>query len=851
MRACLRSSLMVLLLCGVVPGVCLAAGTPTLGVWPAGGVFASNVPVVITASFPVVRFTVDGSEVTSNALLYAGPVVVSNSCLLLARGFSSNGIAGEMVAEAFSLLDTNLPDFRSNLPLVLIDSFGRLITSGTNIGAAVRVIDAGTNGVTSLLGPAAFSGRAGVKLRGYSSLRYPKKSFAVETRDAAGEEAKTPLLGLPKESDWVLYAPYMDKSLMRDVLAYEWSNQMGRYASRTRFVEVFVNESTNRLGRAHYAGVYVLAEKVKRGEHRVSLQKLAPTNNIEPEISGGYIFKKDHLDEVEGKDAAVAALATAQAAPPPTKVPKGWHRNGFPTGLGGFPANPAGFEAVWFEPPDTNTVVGTNVVAVTNVAWFTNLFPMTTVTVTTNIRAVRTFAWTTNVLPVTNLTMLTNVLTGTNLVSLTNVATMTNLAAVPNVAPFTGQVVFTNRVSFTNVAMFTNVTVTTNLASLTNITLTTNVVTLAVVGSQTNLVSVTNVATVAGVLAVTNVAWLTNLTVATTVDMPVPPSPVPRPAPLLALLVQSGQGFVSSRTNTFFFVEPKAERISAEQRAWLSNYVNRFETALHGPDFRDPTNGYAAFIDADSFIDHHLMVETTKNIDGYRFSTFFTKDRGGRLKMEPIWDWNLALGNAKGRDGYVPEHWYWPQLDDRQYSWFRRLFEDPDFAQRYVDRWAELRTNVFASSNMLARIDQLAAQLQEPAARNFERWPILGTTAGLEYPTFKTWAEEVGFLKGWIANRLAWINAQFVPSPALAVAESAVAGGSPLSLTGAVGRIYFTLDGSDPRAPGGGVSSSAQAYQLPVRPNGEVRLVARIQEGPRWSSPLRTRFVVKPSESGN
>ncbi len=846
--------MMVMLLCGVAPVDSLAAGTPTIGVWPAGGVFASNVPVVITSSFPVVRFTVDGSEVTSNAMLYAGPVVVSNSCLLLARGFPTNGAAGEMVAETFSLLDTNLPDFKSTLPLVLIDTFGRLVTSGTNIGAAVRVIDAGTNGVTSLSGPADFAGRAGVKLRGYSSLRYPKKSFAVETHDAAGEEVKTPLLGMPKESDWVLYAPYMDKSLMRDVLAYEWSNKMGHYASRTRFVEVFVNESTNRLGRAHYAGVYVLAEKVKRGDHRVSLHKLAPTNNTEPEISGGYIFKKDHLDEVEGKDAAVAAVAALAAAQPtttPARTPKGWHRNGFPTGLGGFPADPAGFEAVWFEPPDTNTVVGTNVVAVTNVAWFTNLFPVTTVTVTTNIHAVRTYSWTTNVLPVTNLTMLTNVLTGTNVVALTNVATVTNLAAVPNVAPFTGQVVFTNRVSFTNVAMFTNVTVTTNVATLTNIALTTNVVTLVTAGSQTNFVSVTNVTTVAGVMAVTNVVSLTNLTVATTVDMPVPPSPVPRPAPLLTLMVQSGQGFVSSRTNAFFFVEPKAERITTEQRAWLSNYVNRFEAALHGPDFRNPTNGYAVFIDTDSFIDHHLIVETTKNIDGYRFSTYFTKDRGRKLKMEPIWDWNLALGNARGRDGYVPEHWYWPQLDDRQYSWFRRLFEDPDFGQRYVDRWAELRTNVFALSNMVARIDQLAGLLQEPAARNFERWPILGTTAGLEYPTFKTWAEEVGYLKGWITNRLAWMNAQFTPSPALAVAESAVAGGSPLSLTGAVGRIYFTLDGSDPRAPGGGVSPSAQAYQLPVRLNGEARLVARAQDGVRWSSPLRVRFVVKAPESGN
>ena len=111
-------------------------GTHAIGAWPAGGVFTSNVPVVITSSFPVVRFTLDGSEVTTNAPVYPGTVVISNSCLLLARGFSSNGVAGEMVAGIFSMLETNFPEFKSTLPLVVIDTFGRFITSGTNIGAA-------------------------------------------------------------------------------------------------------------------------------------------------------------------------------------------------------------------------------------------------------------------------------------------------------------------------------------------------------------------------------------------------------------------------------------------------------------------------------------------------------------------------------------------------------------------------------------------------------------------------------------------------------------------------------------------------------------------------------------------
>jgi hypothetical protein len=106
--------------------------------------------------------------------------------------------------------------------------------------------------------------------------------------------------------------------------------------------------------------------------------------------------------------------------------------------------------------------------------------------------------------------------------------------------------------------------------------------------------------------------------------------------------------------------------------------VNRCEAALYGPDFRDPEKGYAAFIDVDAFIDYHLLIEVTKNVDGFRFSTFYHKDRGGKIRMGPLWDWNLSFGNCNGKQGFMAEGWLWPQLDDKEYSWFRRLFEDPD-----------------------------------------------------------------------------------------------------------------------------------------------------------------------------
>src|SRR5207244_3850543 len=181
-------------------------------------------------------------------------------------------------------------------------------------------------------------------------------------------------------------------------------------------------------------------------------------------------------------------------------------------------------------------------------------------------------------------------------------------------------------------------------------------------------------------------------------------------------------------TNDFYYVYPEVDEITAPQRAWLLGYLNKFESVLSGKNFTDPAAGYRAYIDPASFIDHHIIVEATKNVDGFRFSTFYHKDRGGKIRMGPIWDWNLSLGNVNGKQGWMPQYWYWPQLDDHQYTWFRRLFQDPDFGQKYVDRWAVLRTNVFATSNILARIDAWAAMLNEAQGRNFQRWPILGRT---------------------------------------------------------------------------------------------------------------------------
>jgi hypothetical protein len=87
------------------------------------------------------------------------------------------------------------------------------------------------------------------------------------------------------------------------------------------------------------------------------------------------------------------------------------------------------------------------------------------------------------------------------------------------------------------------------------------------------------------------------------------------------------------------------------------------------------------------------------------------KDRQGKLKMEPIWDWDLSWGNANYGDGGHTNGWYYTLLGDGDDIWLRRLRTDPDFYQKIIDRWGALRLSVFNATNLLARVDQLTNYL--------------------------------------------------------------------------------------------------------------------------------------------
>ncbi|MBK8112319.1 MAG: CotH kinase family protein [Saprospiraceae bacterium] len=121
----------------------------------------------------------------------------------------------------------------------------------------LKIIDPPAQYQTDQDQPNVYAGKAGIELRGSSSQSFPKKAYSFETRLDNGEDNDVSLFGWPEDADYILYPSYHEKSLMHNVLAMEIYRAMGFYASRTRFVELIIDNS--------YQGVYVVMEKIKKG----------------------------------------------------------------------------------------------------------------------------------------------------------------------------------------------------------------------------------------------------------------------------------------------------------------------------------------------------------------------------------------------------------------------------------------------------------------------------------------------------------------------------------------------------------------------------------------------------------
>jgi len=414
------------------------------------------------------------------------------------------------------------------LPQVVVDTKGGTIVDEPKISS---------DAIFTTAADTVYNGNLGIEFRGASSQAlFPKKSYGLETWDENGEDIKVTLFGLPEEEDWILYGPYSDKSLMRNILIYDLSRDIGRYASRSLFVDLTLNGA--------YQGVYVFMEKLKRDGDRIDINKLKDDENTGEDVTGGYILK---IDKTAGSN-----------------LGEGYNE------LNSFESN--------YAPSSTD----------------------------------------------------------------------------------------------------------------------------------------------------------------------------------------------SDQKIYFLYEYPDAEDITAPQKAYISQYMADFEDALASDDFADPDLGYANYIDTASFIDFFLLNELSNNVDAYRLSTFMHKDKNEKLAMGPIWDFNLAFGNADYCSGGSTNVWaykynercpgdFWPVP-----FWWNRLLQDPNFVAQLKARWTALRGNEFSEMAILAKVDGYIAQLEKSGSlnENFDTWPVLDTYIWPNNFVGSTYEEEIDYLTNWIGDRLTWLDTQ-------------------------------------------------------------------------------------------
>ncbi len=228
--------------------------------------------------------------------------------------------------------------------------------------------------------------------------------------------------------------------------------------------------------------------------------------------------------------------------------------------------------------------------------------------------------------------------------------------------------------------------------------------------------------------------------------------------------------FPGAKKTKFLYETPKYDEIVPEQFNYIKGYIDEFELVLKGTEFKDPVNGYAKYINVASFIDFSLINEIGRNVDGYRLSTFFYKDRtslGGKLTAGPVWDFNLAFGNANYCDGSNIDGWAWDfnsvcsQDNWFIHFWWKRLLEDPAYRNKMSDRWRELRKGPFSDAKIMFAIDSMQQEIGEAGTRNFQQWDVLGKYIWPNNFIGKTYAEEMNYLKTWVQDRLNWMDYQF------------------------------------------------------------------------------------------
>ena len=286
----------------------------------ASGTFIQGNPFNLTMSTPslpsaTIRYAFGTNMPTASSTLYSAPIQITNTTMIRARSFAPGLLPGPIVTKTYVALAnvTNIVNFASHLPIMIFHNYGAgafPVDKTQERAVIVQTFEPGF-GNSSMTNRPTLAEFGIAHLRGSSTLGYAKGSFFLEIQNEFREGKNVELLGLPDESDWVLYAPNnFEPALMHNPLAMQLARDQGEYASRTRFVEVYLKDDATigPVTAADYNGIYVLMEKIKRDDNRVDIAELTPQHTRLPEVSGGYAFSIDRPNDAPALAAGGGSL---------------------------------------------------------------------------------------------------------------------------------------------------------------------------------------------------------------------------------------------------------------------------------------------------------------------------------------------------------------------------------------------------------------------------------------------------------------------------------------------------------------------------------------------------------------
>jgi hypothetical protein len=230
-------------------------------------------------------------------------------------------------------------------------------------------------------------------------------------------------------------------------------------------------------------------------------------------------------------------------------------------------------------------------------------------------------------------------------------------------------------------------------------------------------------------------------------------------------------GITATQKCEFQIEYPQYGIITQQQLIYIKNYINTWEQKLMTEDMNDPKASFRDYMDVSTFVNYFILNEATRNVDGYRLSTYLYKDKeslGGKIKMGPAWDFNIALGNADYLNGWKTDGFVYKAMENdggkNDYwqvpFWWNKLMQDASFRKALATRWKVVRASFLNTNSINATIDSAQVALKDPLNRNFQKFPLMGKKIWPNYYVGATLSDEVNWLKNWIQGRLVWLDAQ-------------------------------------------------------------------------------------------